>query len=80
VPNSGSCLGIEKRERGGADHDRAARAPPVEIKPAFGVAHSGHWNDRAVAKSFRYLLPDPRQFGYPKMRRSLAGIECHSTD
>jgi hypothetical protein len=53
------------RDRGGNDHDRATRATPAEIKPAFGVAHSGHWNDRAVAKSFRYLLPDPRQFGYP---------------
>src|SRR5262245_55179953 len=26
-----------KRDRGGDDHDRATRAPPAEIKPAFGV-------------------------------------------
>jgi hypothetical protein len=80
VPNSGSCLGIESAIAAGDDHDRATRATPAEIKPAFGMTHSGHWNDRAVAKSFRYLLPDPRQFGYPKMRPSLAGIECNSTD
>src|SRR5262249_15244597 len=70
-----------KRDRGGDDHDRATRAPPAEIKPAFGVWPTADIeNDGALAKSFRCLLPDPRQFGYPKMRPSLAGIEWHSTD